>query len=440
MMKLSLTLAVGLTSSVLASPTGFNNFKPEDVIERDVVILGGGAAGAYAAVRLRDAGKSVVVIEKEDHLGGHVNTYSAPESPFAVDYGVIAYLELPGVADFFKRFDIDLFPAPDPGFSRKYIDFTTGRTLTSGNPITAAANPLAVQQALSTYGQLAAAYLNHTFPSLAALPTGAALPADLALPFGDFVAKYNLQAALPTIWGFVSFTGDVLRESTAYVLNQFGAVHLNATANSGLLMTGTLNNSVLYDRIAAHLGAADVLYRATAVRAVERTADAVALVVADGTAGCKKLVKAKKLLVTIPPLASTLAPIFGPADEEELDVFSRWTYRSGFVGVLNSTGLPDGVEVVNASPSNASLNLPGGGGESFVWNVISSGLLPGVFRTNVVGDEGLTAEGAKGLVADALSRIGGEGGEGGFAGWILSQGVWVEWEKEYVLCGRGLGE
>ncbi|KAL1616919.1 hypothetical protein SLS54_008124 [Diplodia seriata] len=409
-MKLSLTLAVGLTSSVLASPTGFKNFKPEDVIERDVVILGGGAAGAYAAVRLRDAGKSVVVIEKEDHLGGHVNTYSAPESPFALDYGVIAYLELPGVADFFKRFDIDLFPAPDPGFSKKYIDFTTGRALTSGNPITAAANPRAVQAALSTYGQLAALYLNHTFPSLAALPTGAALPADLALPFGDFVAKYNLQAALPTIWGFVSFTGDVLRESTAYVLNQFGAVHLNATANAGLLMTGTLNNSVLYDRIAAHLGPADVLYRATAVRAVERTADAVALVVADGTAGCKKLVKAKKLLVTIPPLASTLAPIFGPAaDEEELEVFSRWTYRSGYVGVLNGTGLADGVEVVNASPSNASLNLPGGGGESFVWNVISSGLLPGVFRTSVVGDEGLTAEGAKGLVADALSRIGGAG-------------------------------
>ncbi|KAL0253292.1 hypothetical protein SLS55_010264 [Diplodia seriata] len=406
-MKLSLTLAVGLTSSVLASPTGFKNFKPEDVIERDVVILGGGAAGAYAAVRLRDAGKSVVVIEREDHLGGHVNTYSAPESPFALDYGVIAYLELPGVADFFKRFDIDLFPAPDPGFSKKYIDFTTGRALTSGNPITAAANPRAVQAALSTYGQLAALYLNHTFPSLAALPTGAALPADLALPFGDFVAKYNLQAALPTIWGFVSFTGDVLRESTAYVLNQFGAVHLNATANAGLLMTGTLNNSVLYDRIAAHLGPDDVLYGATAVRAVERTADAVALVV-DGDDGCEKLVKAKKLLVTIPPLASTLAPIFGgpAADEEELDVFSRWTYRSGYVGVLNGTGLPDGVEVVNASPSNASLSLPGGGGESFVWNVISSGLLPGVFRTSVVGDEGLTAEGAKGLVADALSRIG----------------------------------
>ncbi|KAL1647149.1 hypothetical protein SLS58_002920 [Diplodia intermedia] len=419
-MKLSLTLAVGLTSSVLASPTGFKHFKPEDVIERDVVILGGGAAGAYAAVRLRDAGKSVVVIEKDDHLGGHVNTYSAPDSPFALDYGVIAYLELPGVADFFKRFDIDLFPAPDPGFAKKYIDFSTGQAITSGVPISAAANPQAVQQALGTYGQLAAQYLNYTFPSLAQLPTGAALPADLALPFGDFVAKYNLQAALPTLWGFISFTGDVLRESTAYILNQFSAVHLNATANSGLMMTGTLNNSVLYERIAAHLGTDDVLYRTTAIRAIDRTADSVSLIVAadDGNGTrCPKLIKAKKLLVTIPPLASTLAPIFGGRDDdaaweaEELDVFSRWTYRSGFVGVLGDTGLPDEVEVINASPSNASsaLNLPGGDGESFVWNFISSGLLPGVFRTSIVGDEALTAEGAKGLVADAVRRIGGAG-------------------------------
>lgn len=67
-MKLILSLALGLTSSVLALPFGHENFKPEDIIERDVVILGGGAAGSYAAVRLRDAGKSVVVIEKEDHL------------------------------------------------------------------------------------------------------------------------------------------------------------------------------------------------------------------------------------------------------------------------------------------------------------------------------------------------------------------------------------
>ena len=39
------------------------------VIEKDVIIIGGGAAGSHAAVRLReDYGKSVVLIERESKL------------------------------------------------------------------------------------------------------------------------------------------------------------------------------------------------------------------------------------------------------------------------------------------------------------------------------------------------------------------------------------
>ena len=46
-------------------------FAPNDIIEQDVVIIGGGASGAHAAVKLRqDFGKSVVVIEKATTLVG----------------------------------------------------------------------------------------------------------------------------------------------------------------------------------------------------------------------------------------------------------------------------------------------------------------------------------------------------------------------------------
>ena len=39
------------------------------IIYKDVAIIGGGASGAYSAVRLReDEGLSVVVVEKQDRL------------------------------------------------------------------------------------------------------------------------------------------------------------------------------------------------------------------------------------------------------------------------------------------------------------------------------------------------------------------------------------
>jgi heterodisulfide reductase subunit A-like polyferredoxin len=46
-----------------------SQFDPKDTIQKDVVIIGGGASGAHAAVRLReDFKKSVVVVERQSLL------------------------------------------------------------------------------------------------------------------------------------------------------------------------------------------------------------------------------------------------------------------------------------------------------------------------------------------------------------------------------------
>ncbi len=47
-----------------------SKFKPADIITRDVAVVGGGAAGAYTAVRVKDHGKTVVLIDAADHLVG----------------------------------------------------------------------------------------------------------------------------------------------------------------------------------------------------------------------------------------------------------------------------------------------------------------------------------------------------------------------------------
>jgi NADPH-dependent 2,4-dienoyl-CoA reductase/sulfur reductase-like enzyme len=40
----------------------YGDFHPSDIITRDVAIIGGGSGGTYTAIRLRQLGKSVVVV------------------------------------------------------------------------------------------------------------------------------------------------------------------------------------------------------------------------------------------------------------------------------------------------------------------------------------------------------------------------------------------
>lgn len=59
----SLWLAAAVPVSVVTA------WELPNVLFKDVVIVGGGASGAYAAVRLRDDyNKSIVLVEKNDHL------------------------------------------------------------------------------------------------------------------------------------------------------------------------------------------------------------------------------------------------------------------------------------------------------------------------------------------------------------------------------------
>ena len=44
------------------------------VVDNDVLIVGGGAAGLYAAYRLQQANVSFKLLEADDHVGGRVHS------------------------------------------------------------------------------------------------------------------------------------------------------------------------------------------------------------------------------------------------------------------------------------------------------------------------------------------------------------------------------
>src|SRR5882724_8011733 len=86
-------------------------------IERDVCVIGGGSSGTFSAVQLRDAGKSVLVIERKQRLGGHTETYVDPATGIPTDIGVVVFHSLPVVTNYFARFGVPLVGLPPDAFS-----------------------------------------------------------------------------------------------------------------------------------------------------------------------------------------------------------------------------------------------------------------------------------------------------------------------------------
>lgn len=72
-MHVGLGLGLGLAATAAAVVTPKCGGCKE-TITRDVVVIGGGASGAHAAVWLRDNGQSVVVVEKADQLVSPTNS------------------------------------------------------------------------------------------------------------------------------------------------------------------------------------------------------------------------------------------------------------------------------------------------------------------------------------------------------------------------------
>ncbi|KAF2657768.1 hypothetical protein K491DRAFT_714231 [Lophiostoma macrostomum CBS 122681] len=80
-----------------------------DVVEKDVAIIGGGAAGTYAAVRLsQDLNTTIELIEQQARLGVHVETYTVPETNTTLEHGVQFYVRDGLAVNFVERFGLDI--------------------------------------------------------------------------------------------------------------------------------------------------------------------------------------------------------------------------------------------------------------------------------------------------------------------------------------------
>ncbi|KAI0849456.1 FAD/NAD(P)-binding domain-containing protein [Daldinia vernicosa] len=333
MMRANILLGtlISWVSHGLSASVNTTSFSAADTIQRDIAIVGGGSSGTHAAIQFKDAGKTVVVIEKQAQLGGHVKTFTA-SSGVRVNYGPSNFQNNTAVVDWFSRFDIPVVQYEQPGVGAKYADFSTGKELENGT----LPNP--------DFG----AYLEvlAKFPYLedfSHLPDP--IPEDLLLPFGEFVEKYNLQSVAYTIAQFATSNGNVFEQPTLYILKVADVPYIQGIINGDVLAPATYDAQSVFQKAQQDLGS-DVLLRST-VSSATRSNTGISLVV--NTPNGQKLIKANKLLVTVPPKIDNLKPF--DLDQRESGILSKFQSKAFYTALLNQTGLAKGFSYYNAKPA-----------------------------------------------------------------------------------------
>jgi hypothetical protein len=313
-----------------------------ECVERDIVIIGGGSTGTYSAIRLLDSGKSVVIIEKDNRLGGHTNTFTDPTTGLTNDYGVMVFHNTSLAKSYTSRLNVTMAAATtsSPG-PQLYADFRTGLINSTYSNANFSGGLQKYVQQLSKYP-----YVETGFN----LPDP--VPADLLLPFGDFAIKYDLDKEfIGFLFNFAQGLGDLLAHPTLYVFKNFGLGVIQGFTQ-GYLVTAANDNSLIYEHATGIIGEQNILFNSNILH-VQRSDNCTRVVVK--TTNGVKLIEAQKLVFTIPPKIENLQGWDLSTSEQSL--FKQFNNSGYYAAVVNNTGIPAGTTITNID-SNTTYGFP----------------------------------------------------------------------------------
>ncbi|GAB0137130.1 hypothetical protein EsDP_00005411 [Epichloe bromicola] len=397
-----LTFITSLWASLSCFGSGSRAHAADTPTEVDVAIIGGGASGAYAAVRLReDYKKSIVLIDTAKRLGGHAHAYQPPGGGRPVNFGVQAYLNRPTTQAFFKRFKVDLVDPELTDYIKllaltKNVDFKTGKSVNvKYGSLEAAEVPIGLIRYMRLAEKYQSWFENGYFNK-------GAVPEDLLLPFGQFLKKHDLADALGILRNLL-WLSDALDTPTWTVMAVAGQPQIAAF---GLGLTGpsfkwpeTHSSETLYDRV-LHLIRDHVLLESTVVRS-QRSDSGVVLTVK--TPSGLKTVKAKKLLIAAPPSPDNVVP--WDLSDDEKDVFSKFSWETLYVGVVNNTGLPSDVTGIRNAPNAPERYFLPRGNFTDAYVRSNSGRNHDLWTSRVIGAAELGAHEAQALITEPLAKM-----------------------------------
>ncbi|KAG5803978.1 hypothetical protein H9Q74_011674 [Fusarium xylarioides] len=306
-------------------------------IDVDVAVVGGGGSGGYAAVKLRENyGKKIVVIEKQNQLGGHAQSWYDPVTGKAYNYGVDAFTNITVSLDFFRQLKVPIGPLQFVPGEKLYVNFEDGKTLDYTPPTAKEAS-----DAMGNYREQWLKYTDILLPTSDHFHRGDKVPSDLLQPWYDFARKYKAEAASPSIWETV-----VVDLNTALMIDVWKAWNPSV----GSFQPASGDNTEIWQKAAKLLGK-DVLYESEVVSA-RRTNSGVKLEVRDKNGHITK-VNAKRLLITIGP--ETINPKYFDLNSEELEVFHSAAGNRYFTGIVSHPSLP-AAGITNVVPAAVNVN------------------------------------------------------------------------------------
>ncbi|KAK1979850.1 flavin-containing superfamily amine oxidase [Colletotrichum cereale] len=313
--------------SLLLQAVSANDEAVPEIFKRDVVVIGGGSSGTYAAVRLQQLGTTVALVEKDRRLGGHTNTYVDAETGKSFDYGTQNFVNTTEVYNYFRSLGVPLAPF-QPKRQSVAVDMARERPGPAW-PVVSANDTAA---ALERYKAQLAKYPDDFFRGYH-LPDP--VPEDLLLSWGDFIQKYDLGALGYDGWLRFQGMGNVLAQPTLYVMKLFNPMQVRAREENSKVYQANDNLQSLWDAAQAFLG--DSAVTSAEISRIDRQDDGVT--VSLTTPSGPKTIHASKLLITIPPTLHNLKPFLDLSDEE-IHIFDQLNSSYYYNAVISRSGFP----------------------------------------------------------------------------------------------------
>jgi hypothetical protein len=347
------------------------------MVDKDVCILGSGASGMSTAAFLKDNGYDVIVLEKENTIGGHCNTiyFSAPDNTTAwIDIGVQLFYNttssnlaglgpyLVNSVDFVQRFAGPYSVIPvnfvsEPGPPNYAANFETGQSFGYQPPTPPSPEYVAAFQRLVEIG--------YTYPWLELADFPDPLPPELLVPFSEYVVTNQLEPLADMLHELLydGGLGPWSNLTTLYALLNLAPsiMRLLSTPGTGFVVNGGC--AKIYDGIRTYLGEANVLTNAQTIVAVRPTQENHPVIltgqIESSTNKLQPFVYAcQKLVVAFPPTSSALG--FMLLDQTESGLFSLVQTRPYFTGAVQVEGGLDHVgafSLTNVDPTQ-TYDLP----------------------------------------------------------------------------------